>query len=83
MINFTAFIAVNKNDPRGGAEYVRLYDKDLYNEEETIFYEVHSLKDIYRVLDELGYDDEYFYLLVETDISHHDYFILKENDKED
>lgn len=83
MINFTAFIGVNKDDPRGGADYIRSYDKDLYDEEGTIFYEVHSLRDIYRVLDELGYDDEYFYLLVENDISHQDYFVLKENDKED
>jgi hypothetical protein len=60
MKKFKSYVAIDKEDKAFVYYFQSEASKSHYPEDEYYIYEVTSLKQLYQLLMDLGYDDEYF-----------------------
>lgn len=80
MTKPVSYIAIDR-DEKAMVWYIPTQKrKEYYDENEYDFYEITSLRELYKTLDDLGYDYEFIEDFIEYRLSHNEYFELAEAD---
>ena len=82
MKKLISYIAIDKEEKALVYYITSETSKQHYSEDEYDIYEVSSLKHLYQLLNDLGYDDEYFENFINYRLTHDEHLDLASRDYE-